>query len=80
MISTTTTEFRILETMASSPGRVITRDRLLSVVCKNDNVDPRSVDVYVRRLRAKIEADPEHPVVLQTIRGIGYRFSAKPAA
>jgi DNA-binding response OmpR family regulator len=71
---TTTTEFRILETLASSPGRVISRARLLELVWGNTEVDPRSVDVYVCRLRGKIESNPDDPTILQTVRGVGYRF------
>jgi two-component system phosphate regulon response regulator PhoB len=71
---TTTTEFRILQTLASSPGRVISRARLLELVWGNTEVDPRSVDVYVCRLRGKIESNPDDPMFLHTVRGVGYRF------
>jgi two-component system phosphate regulon response regulator PhoB len=73
-ISTTTTEFKILLTLASSPGRVITRARLLELVWGDAQLDPHSIDVYVSRLRGKIEPDPENPTILQTVRGVGYRF------
>jgi DNA-binding response OmpR family regulator len=56
-------------------GRVLTRDQLLDAVWKETPfVTPRSIDVYVRRLREKIELDPRHPKYLKTLRGIGYRF------
>jgi two-component system phosphate regulon response regulator PhoB len=72
---TTTLEFRILETLARSPGRVFSRDRLLTLASGADReVGPRAVDVYVSRIREKIEPDPSHPVYLKTVRGAGYRF------
>ncbi len=74
-VLTTVREFRLLEYLASHRGRVLTRDQLLDAVWKETPfVTPRSIDVYVRRLREKIEADPRHPVYLKTLRGIGYRF------
>ena len=58
-----TLEFRLLYYLASRPNRVFTRDQLLDAVWGTDRfVTPRSVDVYVRRLREKIESDPENPV------------------
>jgi DNA-binding response OmpR family regulator len=74
-VTTTTTEFRLLEYLVRHPGRVFTRDQLLDAVWRDTAfVAPRSVDVYVRRLREKIEYDPENPRFLRTIRGAGYRF------
>jgi DNA-binding response OmpR family regulator len=74
-VLTTVREFRLLEYLASHSGRVLTRDQLLDAVWKETPfVTPRSIDVYVRRLREKIEADPRHPRYLKTLRGIGYRF------
>ncbi len=75
VIPTTATEFRLLDHFASRPGRVLTRDQLLDAVWRDTSfVTPRSVDVYVRRLREKIEADPEQPRYIRTVRGAGYRF------
>lgn len=72
---TTATEFRLLEYMARHPGRVFTRDQLLDAVWRDTHyVTPRSVDVYVRRIREKIEANPDEPRYLKTVRGAGYRF------
>jgi DNA-binding response OmpR family regulator len=77
VITTTATEFRLLEYLARHPGRVFTRDQLLDAVWRDTAfVTPRSVDVYVRRIREKIEADPEDPRYLRTLRGAGYRFEA----
>lgn len=76
-VSTTATEFRLLEYMARHPGRVFTRDQLLDAVWRDTAyVTPRSVDVYVRRIREKIESDAEEPQYLRTVRGAGYRFEA----
>ncbi len=76
-ILTTVREFRLLEYLAAHRGRVFTRDQLLDAVWKETAfVTPRSVDVYVRRLREKIEADPRHPRYLKTLRGIGYRLES----
>ena len=59
-----TLEFRLLYFLAARPNRVFTRDQLLDAVWGTERfVTPRSVDVYVRRLREKIETDPQHPVV-----------------
>ena len=76
-ICTTATEFRLLEALIQSSGRVIARHRLLELIWGSTrNVDPRSVDVYISRLRDKIEEDPKNPRYLQTMRGVGYRFVA----
>ena len=76
-VLTTVREFRLLEYLARHRGRVFTRDQLLDAVWKESAfVTPRSIDVYVRRLREKIEPDPRHPRYLKTLRGIGYRFEA----
>jgi DNA-binding response OmpR family regulator len=76
-VPTTATEFRLLDYLARHPGRVFTRDQLLDAVWRDTAfVTPRSVDVYVRRIREKIEANPEEPRLLKTVRGAGYRFEA----
>ncbi|ABF41991.1 two component transcriptional regulator, winged helix family [Candidatus Koribacter versatilis Ellin345] len=75
LVTTTATEFRLLEYLARHPGRVFTRDQLLDAVWRETHyVTPRSVDVYVRRIREKIEENPEDPRYLKTVRGAGYRF------
>ena len=74
-VPTTTREFRLLDYLARHATRVFTRDQLLDAVWTEGSfVTPRSVDVYVRRLREKIEPDPDNPTYLKTVRGIGYRF------
>jgi DNA-binding response OmpR family regulator len=75
LVTTTATEFRLLDYLARHPGRVFSRDHLLDAVWGDARfVTPRSVDVYVRRIREKIETDPETPRFLKTMRGAGYRF------
>lgn len=70
-----TLEFRLLYYLASHPGRVFTRDQLLDSVWGTDRfVTPRSVDACMRRLREKVESDPENPRHLKTMRGAGYLF------
>jgi two-component system phosphate regulon response regulator PhoB len=74
-VPTTTLEFRLLEYLSRSPGLVLTRDRLLEAVWGNTKfVSRRSVDVYVSKLREKIELDPNHPEYLLTVRGAGYKM------
>jgi phosphate regulon transcriptional regulator PhoB len=69
-------EFRLLHHLASHPGMVFSRDQLLDRVWGNDrSVTSRSVDVYIRRVREKIEAEPQNPLYVQTVHGVGYRFS-----
>lgn len=75
LTQTTATEFRLLEYMARHPGRVFSRDQLLDAVWRDTHyVTPRSVDVYVRRIREKIEENADDPRYLKTVRGAGYRF------
>ena len=77
-IALSTLEFRLLYFLARRPDRVFTRDQLLDAVWGTDRfVTPRSVDVYIRRLREKVEADPEKPEYLKTVRGAGYIFDAR---
>lgn len=73
-----TLEFRLLYFLASRPNHVFSRDQLLDSVWGTDRfVTPRSVDVYVRRLREKIELNPERPGYLKTVRGAGYIFETR---
>jgi two-component system phosphate regulon response regulator PhoB len=73
-----TLEFRLLYFLASHPDRVFSRDQLLDAVWGSERfVTPRSVDVYVRRIRKKVERDPERPVYLKTLRGAGYIFETR---
>ena len=72
-------EARLLELFARSPGRVLSRADILERVWGPDHDgDPRTVDVHVRWLRAKIEPQPHDPVLLLTVRGVGYRLDRTP--
>jgi DNA-binding response OmpR family regulator len=74
-VATTYVEFEILAALAAGPGRVFTRDMLLSRVWGDSAFrDPRTVDVHIRHLREKIESDPKEPEYIFTVRGVGYRF------
>ena len=74
-VATTFVEFEILAAMASHPGRVYTRDMLLSRVWGDSAYrDPRTIDVHIRHLREKLEADAKAPEYIFTVRGVGYRF------
>jgi two-component system phosphate regulon response regulator PhoB len=67
-------EFRLLEFFLRHRGRVYTRTQLLDLVWGHDRfVEPRTVDVHIRRLREKIEDDPRKPALILTIRGMGYK-------
>jgi len=74
-IELTSTEFNLLEFFLNHPGRAYSRDQLLENVWGQQRyVTPRTVDVHVRRLRERIEEQPESPRYLTTVRGFGYRF------
>ena len=73
-IALTRLEFDLLVALAKEPGRVFTRDALLSEVWGyRHSTDTRLVNVHVQRLRSKIEHDAEHPEIVITIRGVGYK-------
>ncbi|WP_148572881.1 response regulator transcription factor [Nocardioides caldifontis] len=70
-------EFELLELLLRNAGRVLTRGQLIDRVWGADYVgDTKTLDVHVKRLRAKIEDDPGHPVHLLTVRGLGYKLEA----
>ena len=70
-------EFELLELLLRNTGRVLTRGQLIDRVWGSDYVgDTKTLDVHVKRLRSKIEADPAVPVHLVTVRGLGYKFEA----
>ncbi|ANY06317.1 response regulator transcription factor [Pseudonocardia sp. HH130630-07] len=75
----TRTEFRLLSELAAAEGRIVTRDELLSRVWGYEyHGDTRLLDVHVRRLRRKVEADPDRPTVVLTVRGAGYKVGHVP--
>ncbi len=70
-------EFELLEMLLRNAGRVLTRGQLIDRVWGSDYVgDTKTLDVHVKRLRAKIEPDPSEPRFLVTVRGLGYKFDA----
>ncbi len=76
-IALTPLEFDLLVCLARRPWQVFTREELLEQVWGyRHSADTRLVNVHVQRLRAKIEADPEHPEIVQTVRGVGYKVAS----
>jgi two-component system, OmpR family, response regulator RegX3 len=74
-------EFELLEMLLRNAGRVLTRGQLIDRVWGSDYVgDTKTLDVHVKRLRAKIETDPANPQFLVTVRGLGYKFDAPAVA
>jgi two-component system response regulator RegX3 len=70
-------EFELLELLMSNAGRVLTRETLIDRIWGPHYVgDTKTLDVHVKRLRAKIEDDPGRPARITTIRGLGYKFEA----
>jgi two-component system response regulator RegX3 len=68
-------EFELLEFLMRNSGRVLTRSQLIDRVWGGDYYgDTKTLDVHIKRLRAKVEADPANPVLIQTIRGLGYKL------
>ena len=68
-------EFELLEFLVRNSGRVLTRSQLIDRVWGSDYFgDTKTLDVHVKRLRAKVEQDPGNPVYIQTVRGLGYKF------
>ncbi len=71
-------EFELLEFLMRNSGRVLTRNQLIDRVWGGDYVgDTKTLDVHIKRLRAKIEEDPANPVYIQTVRGLGYKMESK---
>ena len=80
-LSLTATEFRLLEFLMSRPGVVFSREQLLDSVWGHDRaVTDRTVDVYILRLRQKLEADPANPALIRSVRGFGYSFDGSGAS
>jgi len=70
-------EFELLEFLIRNSGRVLTRSQLIDRVWGSDYFgDTKTLDVHVKRLRAKVEVDPANPLYIQTVRGLGYKFEA----
>jgi two-component system response regulator RegX3 len=74
-------EFELLALLLENAGRVLTRDTLIDRVWGSDYVgDTKTLDVHIKRLRAKVEDDPARPTRIVTIRGLGYKYAAAPGA
>jgi DNA-binding response OmpR family regulator len=74
-VQATYVEFEILRALACNPGRVFTREMLLTRIWGDSAFrDPRTIDVHIRHLREKLEQDAKDPEYLFTVRGVGYRF------
>ncbi|HTY53942.1 MAG TPA: winged helix-turn-helix domain-containing protein, partial [Candidatus Binataceae bacterium] len=72
-------EFELLKFFVQHPGRVYRREQLLDIVWGHDvHVEPRTVDVLIRRLRRQVERDDNDPELILTVRGVGYRFNPDP--
>jgi DNA-binding response OmpR family regulator len=77
-LALTATEFRLLEFLMTRPGVVFSREQLLNAVWGQDRaITDRTVDVYILRLRQKIEKDAPAPRVIHSIRGFGYSFEPR---
>ncbi len=71
-------EFELLRLLVENAGRVLTRDVLIDRVWGSDYIgDTKTLDVHIKRLRSRIEADPSAPVLITTVRGVGYRFDPR---
>ena len=79
-LALTATEFRLLEYLMNRPGVVFSREQLLNAVWGQDRaITDRAMDVYVLRLRQKVEADPASPILIHSVRGFGYTFEPRRA-
>lgn len=77
-VSLTRAEFNLLAALAQAPNRVLTRDYLLDAISQDaDAPTDRLIDVLISRVRKKIEANPKNPVIITTVVGCGYKFSAR---
>ena len=75
-INLTTSEYKLLQTLMSAPGRVFSRSQLLSHFYDHEEaVVERVIDVHINKLRQKLESDPGQPIYIETVRGFGYRFA-----
>ena len=71
-------EFELLEFLMRNAGRVLTRIQIIDRIWGNDYVgDTKTLDVHIKRLRSKLEADPANPELIQTVRGLGYKMELK---
>ena len=77
-ITLTPTEYKLLRTLAKAPGRIFTRDQLISFALGDDYAGyDRGIDTYIKTIRSKIEPDRKHPLFILTVHGIGYKFAVE---
>jgi DNA-binding response OmpR family regulator len=72
IVPVSTLEFRLLHFLVQRPNRIFTRSQLIGAVSRAERLSDKSVDVYIHRLRGKVEDDPQNPVFIKTRRGTGY--------
>ncbi len=76
-LALTSAEFRLLRYLMQNPNRVLTKEMIYEHLWEGNFVDDNTLSVYIRRLRLKIEDQPEHPKMIVTVRGMGYKWSVK---
>lgn len=74
-VETTAKEFDLLRLFMSHPGQVLTREQIMQRIWGSEHFTLRTIDNFVVRLRSKIEPNPDTPQILETVRGVGYRFN-----
>ena len=80
-VKLTSTEFKVLYTLALRPSKVFTREELVEMALGYQFEGyERSIDAHIKNIRQKIEKDPKSPALITTVYGVGYRFSGKPDA
>ena len=80
LINLTPTQFQILALLAQNPGRVYNREQILrNIQGNNCEALEKTINVHIRNLRVKIEEDPSHPKIIETVFGVGYRFNDEAA-
>ncbi len=78
LVALTPIEFSLLEYLAENSGKVFTRDQLITALWKEDRfIEEHNLDVHVHALRQKVESDPDHPRILLTVHGVGYKLERK---
>jgi two-component system response regulator RegX3 len=76
LVQLTPTEYRLLQFLLTRPGKALTRQKIMEEVWGDFYGSGKTLDVHVRHLREKVEADPAHPVYVTTVRGTGYKLEA----
>jgi len=74
-VETTAKEFDLMRLFMQNPGQVLTREQIMERIWRGEHYTLRTIDNFVARLRSKIEKNPDAPLHIETVRGIGYRFN-----